>query len=924
MDDLLLPLSVTENIRAPEIPRKISFSDQDAIDIVNRLKSINRKMNTPMVDTSINTPAIVETSSSTAMVASDKHGVVNSSNYSRHGVHANRANSALLHYSKLGDYSRAKEVYDLMKLLKIDISPSVYPAYMKLGTKEGKYADMDSVFDGFVLANNASAVPNVFAWTAKIVNTARAGKPDEALKIVNQLQKAGAPLSVRMFNSILASYIKLGNFKEAYQIWERMHEEPGVELDTFSFSIMMKYCLYTQQPEKAFFYIDEMRSVGLKPDLMTFQNLFTACATAPFWVNGYQDIIFEAMCLMEGAELLPNTEIYNSIIFAFAKAGDAVSAEFYFWELIRKGLKPDVSTFEYLLSSYGESQSIGASRYGKKGRYVKPEPRPLSDDQQMYQELGAENVASASKKKMCTIKTVAFKFVLVLILSLLFLWAVSSGISDEVKIHKGKRTRAVLTDILDEDPSFSSSVLRDARQQIDTNTSDSNSHWSHSLVDETSDGFARTRGRRTRTSRKSETEIAYDNLIGDDDNVNLDELAKDDPELQAIISEIRRQDPKLLDSAIKEVNDMDYDEDTEYDDGSMFDNGNEEEIKTPKQMTTTSPRNVEYTALQQKLANSDTFYDVFNDLGTTKGHVVSALRTRAVVDTTKVSPSSTDTALAAVDAAAAVTDAALRTTAIASTLDMVDGVRSDYALHHHRRQRMDSSSAVVLDDSTSAVKTSEIFDMGGSVDAFWDLVEFGRSPEPDFSQHITHRRKQNQQRAALAFEYMSKAYPNLQPTTKLLSRYVAVHANAAHKEGAENVMSLFDKYGLQPDLVTFDTLIKMHVLVRDIDAAQAMKEDVVKNKKLVPFGRTYGILIESQTKRNMIVEALKNLEEATSLNVKVPERHVKWLRLRCASLGIVHPDMPADPIAWAKDVKHIRKNAKNSSQRKLEAVRSIF
>jgi pentatricopeptide repeat protein len=58
---------------------------------------------------------------------------------------------------------------------------------------------------------------------------------------------------------------------------------------------------------------------------------------APHWVDGYHDIIFDAMARMEGAELKPTTEIYSAIIYAFGRGGDTVAAEFYFWEMKRKG-----------------------------------------------------------------------------------------------------------------------------------------------------------------------------------------------------------------------------------------------------------------------------------------------------------------------------------------------------------------------------------------------------------------------------------------------------------------------------------------------------------------------------------------------------------------------------------------------------------
>jgi hypothetical protein len=37
-------------------------------------------------------------------------------------------------------------------------------------------------------------------------------------------------------------------------------------------------------------------------------------------VNGYQDIIFDAMMAMEGQELIPTVDTYNAVIHAFARA----------------------------------------------------------------------------------------------------------------------------------------------------------------------------------------------------------------------------------------------------------------------------------------------------------------------------------------------------------------------------------------------------------------------------------------------------------------------------------------------------------------------------------------------------------------------------------------------------------------------------
>ena len=56
--------------------------------------------------------------------------------------------------------------------------------------------------------------------------------------------------------------------------------------------------------------------------------------------------------------------------------------------------------------------------------------------------------------------------------------------------------------------------------------------------------------------------------------------------------------------------------------------------------------------------------------------------------------------------------------------------------------------------------------------------------------------------------------------------------------------------------------------------------------------------------------------------MRLPERHLQHIRARCKTLGIVHPDMPPDPIAWVADVKKLRRDGKFRSKRKVGPILS--
>jgi pentatricopeptide repeat protein len=185
----------------------------------------------------------------------------------------------------------------------------------------------------------------------------------------------------------------------------------------------------------------------------------------------------------------------------------------------------------------------------------------------------------------------------------------------------------------------------------------------------------------------------------------------------------------------------------------------------------------------------------------------------------------------------------------------------------------------------------------------------------------------------------------------------------------EVVKTEYSKLGIRPSTVTYRGLIRMHILAKDIDAALKLKDEMIKDHNMVPDAESYGWLIRSCGHRDLLVEGLQLLEEVSErgsafalpfpsfyslchtavyhtanmisshsrfnrplplhsplsfLGIKVQERHLQHLRARCATLGIVHPNMPADPLQWVADMKKLRKDSKNRSQRKMNSVRSAL
>lgn len=299
------------------------------------------------------------------------------------------ANNSLQILAKNNRANQADEIYELMIRSKMSISPESLEAMIKVKTMKKQYALAEGIFNNIV----AQSLPSIEAWNALIACKAESGKPDDAVQTIDTiLMKGGISPTVDMLNSILKAYVNKGKAKinEVVQTWHRMHQGNALNLE--SFHIMLRYCSKSSQAEKAFFYFDELKVLNIEPTIETFVRLIRAAAEAPHWVHGFHDIIFDAMTYFEGAELEPTVELYNAIIHAFGKAGDGTASEFYFWEMIRKGIEPTEETFNSLLFSYARSCSVGAKYYGYKGRYVRPLDRKLRKDSQALADLGPAGI----------------------------------------------------------------------------------------------------------------------------------------------------------------------------------------------------------------------------------------------------------------------------------------------------------------------------------------------------------------------------------------------------------------------------------------------------------------------------------------------------------------------------------------------------
>jgi len=303
-------------------------------------------------------------------------------------------NNVLVELADGGQVDAAVRLYELMTDLNLRVEDASLGQLMKEAVHTGALDTAEKLFN-LVLTDDSRTL-RVEMWSAQAELLCKKKDIPGAVALLDKLKKLEIRPDASMYSAILGAMVSARDLDGARTMWNRMHKE-GVAINHDGFHHMFRWCLHKGESERSFFYMDEMSVFGLEPTTTTFANFFRAASTAPHYIPGYQDTMFDAMAIMEGKELIPTAEVYESIIYGFGRARDPVAAEYYFWEMLRKGIKPTAACYESLFNAYMLAQSVGAKRYGSLGRYSRPPPKPLSAKDQAMVDVGPVKAAQLSK-----------------------------------------------------------------------------------------------------------------------------------------------------------------------------------------------------------------------------------------------------------------------------------------------------------------------------------------------------------------------------------------------------------------------------------------------------------------------------------------------------------------------------------------------
>jgi len=225
----------------------------------------------------------------------------------------------------------------------------------------------------------------------EVLNTAgRHGMPLLAADVLRQLELIGVPYQEYHLAPLLEAFVAKGQVKAAFSVLdlfrssnvppsletarpilhviqrdpdtidsafamlEELHKE-GQTVDVVAGNVVIEACVFLNDLQRAVQTFKGFPSIGVAPDVETFNLLFTACVNAE-----HRDLGERLHKDMQAANITRNADTFKALISLYLTQADYEDAFFYLEEMKAAGHKPAYSVYEGIVR---KCFAMGDSRY---------------------------------------------------------------------------------------------------------------------------------------------------------------------------------------------------------------------------------------------------------------------------------------------------------------------------------------------------------------------------------------------------------------------------------------------------------------------------------------------------------------------------------------------------------------------------------
>ncbi|KAI3995606.1 hypothetical protein MKX01_023351 [Papaver californicum] len=247
-------------------------------------------------------------------------------------------------YGRAGMFNHALRTFDQMEELGTPRSVLSFNALLMA-------CKVDQVPKLFIeISEKYKISPDKVSYGILVRSYCESGSPKSGLTVLKEMDEKNVEITAITYTILLDALYKKEYVEEADKIWKEMAEEGLLDVTAFNVRIMQ---VHLGPPEDVLSLIDEMKTLGLIPDAVTYNNLLICYCS--------HGLIEEAKKVYENFaenKCVPNVVTFTNFIYHLSKNGDVDKGFEVFKDSLKREKLPNFTSMKYLVQGLFEKSKL--------------------------------------------------------------------------------------------------------------------------------------------------------------------------------------------------------------------------------------------------------------------------------------------------------------------------------------------------------------------------------------------------------------------------------------------------------------------------------------------------------------------------------------------------------------------------------------
>ncbi|ESQ53426.1 hypothetical protein EUTSA_v10027579mg [Eutrema salsugineum] len=253
-------------------------------------------------------------------------------------------------YGRASMFDHAMRAFEQMDQYGTPRSALSFNSLLNACLHSNKFDKVPQLFDEIPQRYN-DINPDKISYGILIKSYCDSGSPEKAIEIMRQMEGKGMEVTTIALTTILNSLYKKGEAEVAESLWNEMVKK-GCEFDNAAYNVRIMNA-QKESPERVLELIDEMSTMGLKPDAISYNYLMTA-----YCEKGMLDEAKKVYEGLQGNSCAPNAATFRTLIFHLCYSGLYEQGYAMFKKSVYMHKIPDFNTLQHLVVGLVRNKKI--------------------------------------------------------------------------------------------------------------------------------------------------------------------------------------------------------------------------------------------------------------------------------------------------------------------------------------------------------------------------------------------------------------------------------------------------------------------------------------------------------------------------------------------------------------------------------------